>query len=350
MTRFGQISVVEQMFSHKNESNRIIRPFSQAAKVRCGGYSIGLERAATDFAADGSFNEAVQKIAEHYGIEVNASRLREIAEKHGEALKDQSVEPIRMPVKGVKVMIAEMDGSHIPCVEFSEGEGDQRKRRKSVWHEAKLCLARVDGKAAARYGATMGGIEQAGPMWRRTAIEAGAGRNTYLHCLGDGATSIARQAHEQFGKQGKYLLDYYHVSEYLAAAGQRISGESGVKAWLGEKQALLKENQADLVIGELRDKQEPKSVVNDEAVVRKAYRYLSEREKYLDYKGALEQGLPIGSGEIEAGHRSVVQARLKISGAWWNVENAEKILALRVCRANEGEWELYWQGVRQANR
>jgi hypothetical protein len=52
--------------------------------------------------------------------------------------------------------------------------------------------------------------------------------------------------------------------------------------------------------------------------------------------------LPIGSGEIESGNRSVVQERLKISGAWWAEENARKMLALRVARAN-GEWPAYWQ-------
>jgi hypothetical protein len=43
----------------------------------------------------------------------------------------------------------------------------------------------------------------------------------------------------------------------------------------------------------------------------------------------------------------VVQARLKKSGAWWKTENAEKMLSLRVCRAN-GEWSSYWQQIRQA--
>jgi hypothetical protein len=68
----------------------------------------------------------------------------------------------------------------------------------------------------------------------------------------------------------------------------------------------------------------------------------------LDYERALREGLPIGSGEIEGGHRWVVQARLKKSGAWWLKENAEKMLGLRVCRAN-GEWKSYWQQVRQAH-
>jgi hypothetical protein len=34
--------------------------------------------------------------------------------------------------------------------------------------------------------------------------------------------------------------------------------------------------------------------------------------------------LPIGSGEIESGHRYVFQNRLKISGAWWKMENLSK--------------------------
>jgi hypothetical protein len=45
--------------------------------------------------------------------------------------------------------------------------------------------------------------------------------------------------------------------------------------------------------------------------------------------------------EIESAHRYVIQIRLKIAGAWWKIENAEKMLALRVTRAN-GDWEKYW--------
>jgi len=51
--------------------------------------------------------------------------------------------------------------------------------------------------------------------------------------------------------------------------------------------------------------------------------------------------LPIGSGKVEGGHRNVIQARLKISGAWWIKENANVMLALRTLRANE-DWEEYW--------
>ena len=64
----------------------------------------------------------------------------------------------------------------------------------------------------------------------------------------------------------------------------------------------------------------------------------------LNYKGAIEKGLPIGSGEIESAHRYVIQKRLKLSGAWWKEENIERMLALRVIRANE-EWGVYWDNL-----
>ena len=58
----------------------------------------------------------------------------------------------------------------------------------------------------------------------------------------------------------------------------------------------------------------------------------------------LAEGLPIGSGEIESAHRYVAQQRLKRPGAWWRVEHAEHMLALRINRIN-GDWDAYWKAL-----
>jgi len=79
----------------------------------------------------------------------------------------------------------------------------------------------------------------------------------------------------------------------------------------------------------------------EEAPVRTAHGYISERQQYMDYAGALIAGLPIGSGEVEGGHRHVLQKRLKIAGAWWLERHAEWMLQLRTVRAN-GDWDKYW--------
>jgi len=103
----------------------------------------------------------------------------------------------------------------------------------------------------------------------------------------------------------------------------------------------LKNNDGPGVLTQLRDYWEAEEVANDHAPVRACFRYLRNRPHHLDYKGALEKGLPIGSGAIESAHRYVIQQRLKLPGAWWKADNVAPMLALRVVRAND-DWEKYW--------
>jgi hypothetical protein len=62
----------------------------------------------------------------------------------------------------------------------------------------------------------------------------------------------------------------------------------------------------------------------------------------LHYYEAIQNDLPIGSGEIESGHRYIIQNRIKITGAWWLEDNAESMANLSVHRANN-KWDEYWE-------
>ena len=83
------------------------------------------------------------------------------------------------------------------------------------------------------------------------------------------------------------------------------------------------------------------------APLRACHRYIKKCPHQLDYKAALDQGLPIGSGEIESVHRYVIQQRLKLPGVWWAPDNADSMLALRIIRANN-KWDEYWNQPRQS--
>jgi hypothetical protein len=74
---------------------------------------------------------------------------------------------------------------------------------------------------------------------------------------------------------------------------------------------------------------------------------LGKRLKYMNYEDALKKELPIGSEEIESSHRHILQKRLKTSGAWWRVNNANSMLQLRTARANR-YWEDYWKTKKAA--
>lgn len=338
--------MLEQTF-RQGRAGTLIRPFSTRAEVECRGYSGGLQRVLVDFGAEESFDRAVERVQEHYGIEVPKSAVRVQTIEHGAAMAARA-EPLYTelgPEAGVEQLITEIDGSMIPIVlPGVDADGtrveDRRKGRQLSWQEARLCLAREPEKVTPRYGAVLGNFEQAGAVWIDCVIRAGAGTRTHLHCLGDGARWIAAQAKERFGDQATYLCEFYHVSDYLAAAGQVIAGNK-VKTWLHQQQARLKENCLAQVLDELMPYREQAAVPDEDAPVRLCFQYLDHRRDQLDYRSALEAGLPIGSGEIESAHRSVIQERLKLPGAWWLENNARRMLALRLARAN-GQWQSYW--------
>ncbi len=304
-----------------------------------------MQRALTDFGADHSFAQAVAKVKEHYLIEVPASAARLYTQKHAAQIKQSEPEVTSLPAGGVAQVIAETDGCLIPIVNIAaKGPKDRRKRRLLDWQEARLSLAYKAGSLSKHYQATLQSVEAAGRQLLACARQAGAGQQSQIHCVGDGASWIVRQVEERFGEQGKYLIDFYHVSEYLAKAAAAITSRPEV--WRRRQQERLKSNRVEKVLAELACHLEEEDE-EGEAPVRGCWRYLSNRLGNLDYQGALEAGLPIGSGEVESGNRSVIQARLKRSGAWWKAENAEAMLALRTLRAS-GQWESYWEDLRQA--
>lgn len=325
----------------------IIRPFCQSANVYCRSYSGLLQRIITDFGADIPFGRIPLKLEEHYGIKVNVSSAQKITQAHAEKMlkahKTQSEIPKQ---KGVEQLIVEMDGSMIPIVEtksVSEQNQkiDRRKTRKVSWREARLCLAHQKKSSQLTFGATLGNVDEAGEELLDIAIQEGMGIGTSVHGVGDGASWIASQVQEIFGNQGNYLIDFYHLCDYLATASSRCAPENP-HSWFQEQKQRLKSNQIEEVLMALQTHLEAENVSEKQAPVRACYRYLINRPGQFNYQDAIDNDLPIGSGEIESAHRYVIQERLKLSGCWWTPQKAKAMLALRVLRAN-GDWNNYWQ-------
>ena len=313
----------------------------------CRGCSEPLQRAIVDFGADAAGTRIPQKLKEHYGIEVSASTCWPLVLRHAAAIDGSPKVAAQIPERAwVARLISEIDGSMIPVVETAEADGqspkvDRRKTRRVCWKETRLSLVHAPGSVTPVFGATLGPPEAAGQAMLRAAVEAGMGRKTKVHAVGDGATWIADQVTLQFGRQADFLVDFYHVCDYLAAAGDTIVG-ADQRAWMETQKDRLKQNCVQDVIAELQPFLEDDTVADANAPVRAAHRYLMNRPGQFNYQGALAAGLPIGSGEIESAHRYVIQSRLKLAGAWWKPKNAKSMLALRVCRAN-GDWDNYWR-------
>ena len=285
------------------------------------------------------------KLREHYGFEIGESTIQRITLNHAQAIFESDRAKLDFPQEpGLhKQIVAEIDGGMIPIVEPDASQKDNRKGKTLSWREAKISLAHAKGSRTPIYGGGItGGVEAAGQQLLACAVRAGFGTDSRLHAVGDGAPWIVGQIEEKFGDQGSYLIDFYHVCEYLSAAAKTIEPEPSARdAWMETQKDALKTGRLDEVLRALVPYCEPPGTSDDQAPVRVCHRYLNGRKDQLKYREALAEGLPIGSGEIESAHRYVAQKRLKLPGAWWRVEHAEHMLALRINRLN-GDWEDYW--------
>ena len=342
---FGSIETEEQLYFLPKEK-KIFRPFLFSSRLENRSYSLPLQRRITDFGSDVSFKEVNKKLQEHYGIEVPESSIRVITLQHGDKMKKLRDEELGFKEKEISTsyIISETDGSMIPIVEPSKDENvtDKRKNKKLFYREARLTMARPIGMIKGFFSAILGNVEESGKHILYCVKKIGFNAQTKIHCVGDGASWIASQVAEKLGSQSTYLIDFFHVCEYLADAAGFCCRGKPKKDWMKTQKDLLKDNQALQVCETLYPFIESEETPDIEAPVRRCHRYIKNRLHQLDYKTAIENNLPIGSGEIESGHRYVIQKRLKIPGAWWLDENAHKMLALRSLRVNDN-WDEYWR-------
>jgi hypothetical protein len=300
-----------------------------------------LERALTDFGCEHSFAQAARRVKEHYGFEMGFSAVRDTtlahAQRAAQMLAGQYQRPFRvLPSTGEDYVIAQTDGTMICTVKA----GKRKDKKPREWKEMRLAAAQAKGKAETIYAAGFLEVDEAGRRWGHCAREAGWGLQSQIHAVGDGAEWIRLQTREIFRQQGQFLCDFFHVSEYLAAAAVTCRAHAP-EQWRKTQQKRLKRGAVVKVIAALEPYLEPQGTPEEDAPVRNCHRYLTNRTDCLDYPRALRLGLPIGSGLIESGHRHVLQSRLKKAGTAWLVPHADQIAHLRVLRAN-GKWTNLW--------
>jgi hypothetical protein len=322
-------------------SQRYVRVLPARLGVTSRGRSRRLQRVLTDFGCEQSFVRAAQSVREHYGFEIGATAVRAATLEHAlranSQLDEQYAQPYRLlPATAKTHLISEADGTMICTVQPGRRQG----KRPRDWKEMRLVAAQAKDSATPCYAATFGSVEETGRRWGHCTRQAGWGLNSYIHAVGDGADWIRLQSREVFREQGTFLCDFYHVSEYLAAAAESCRSYQPDK-WRRTQQKRLRRGDTAKVLAEMEPHIEPDHIDDEEAPVRNAHRYLKNRLDCLDYPGALKLGLPIGSGMIESGHRHVLHARLKKAGAAWLITSADHIAQLRVLRANQ-KWESFW--------
>lgn len=304
--------------------------------IECRGLSRKLRAALYDFGVEDSFRLAVYRLNVHYGFTLSHERIRSTTLETVQEVADTLAkrEPIQtIPGEGSKEITAQCDGCIIRLVTTGP-RGDKRKKREIEWKEARLCAATANGSATIFYEGLIGDVHETGKAWSHAAAQAGWAANTYIQPMGDGAVWIEEQAGLCFPGSA-FVLDLYHVCDYLCAAAESCARREKPKRWLQRQKNKLLKGKNDQVLQELAAKAEPAHISEERAPVRAAHRYLSARQNQLGYRDALARGLPVGTGMIESAHKQIIQKRLKGPGMAWLPRNANNLIQARAQRATD---------------
>lgn len=144
----------------------------------------------------------------------------------------------------------------------------------------------------------------------------------------------------------RMLIDYCHAAEHLSLASEALFGKDSeeAKLWYKKYASKLKEDEHGvrklLQSMDYYAKTLKLSAARQRALAtqRTFFRRNQAKMNYADFR---KEGLPIGSGPIEAACKTIVKARLCRSGMRWKREGGQRILDLRTYVKSK-RWDAFW--------
>lgn len=142
----------------------------------------------------------------------------------------------------------------------------------------------------------------------------------------------------------QWIVDFYHASERLHTMGVALFGEGREAfAWARRMGKLLKKPNGPFRVLHAAAAAKAQRTLSKRAIkdFRRAYHYLRDRTRYMQYAEFKKLRLPLGSGVTEAGCKTIFTQRLKLSGMTWSKSGAQTILNLRVILLS-GIWDTIY--------
>lgn len=337
-TTFGLIEI-KAPYLFCNKCKTFFDPYKSILNLKSGKYQYDLQKVAAKIASSVPFAEAADILKDTHGLRISQDTIHDLTNELGEQVGLEEIAPdpavvheiidhIAQGKKRRPVLVFAADGAMAP-IRTKKGLPQCWKENKGVraylvdddhivhllsWHQ--IC----DKEQFFKYLQVIKGLN----LFPENRVR--------VCCLGDGARWIWEGVETVF-PSARQILDYYHCAEHLEDFVKiRFKDSALGKKWLKDTKARLFANDAKLVLSGLRRMQ----LEGDAAKERDSlYSYFSNNLHRLDYGKARRGGYPIGSGAIESANKFIGHVRLKRSGAWWKVDEANHVLKLRCARYNE---------------
>lgn len=285
--------------------------------------------------AQRSYEQAVEHLRRSHAIFVGKELAIRMTGSVGQYWLEQDKEALRPNGLGLAAPAAKLQPD--TCLIFADGvmvhtDGD--------WHEARVGTVRSrtpDGQRHKSSIARLCSLEDFGvDLWRK-AHQMGYGKAQLSAFIADGSHWLWNLAQGRFG-QAVQILDFWHLCEHVGNCSREFFGEGSeaARSWSLKVCGTLRAGLADAALAEiegLRARSVAKRKAKHELVT-----YISNNRQRIDYPRYEKLGLPIGSGEVEAQCKTLVQARCKQAGMRWSRSGVEQLLRVR-CAVRDGSFD-----------
>lgn len=284
-----------------------------------------------------SYGNGVEILEKLAGVEVSVTQLYRVTDTYGALLEVQIAQEEESAkeeqVDEGEMVYAQMDGGMILT------DDDWREVKVGRLFRENDCQISTSEKRngsirESHYSAYLGNYQEFMNRFGRVISPYGH-LGERLVFLSDGALWIKNWISEHY-PQAVQILDFYHVKEHLTEFAELVYPDAAKRRkWLEVQADRLLEGDFQAVIQCIRSFALP--LPKTRGKQQNLINYLLDNEYRMRYKEYLENGLFIGSGAIEAAHRTVVQCRLKRSGQRWSEIGAQNMLNLRVAHMSS-QW------------
>jgi hypothetical protein len=340
-----------------------LAPRDEQLGVAGQGMTPGLRKMTARAAAAVPFAQAGTLLRELAGVQVGAKRAGRRAEADGnvaaarisaeaQAVNARRVTLLAPPGPLPDKLYAAIDGTGVPMTAAETagrpGKGeDGRARTREVKMAAVFTQTTLDaGGYPARdpdstsYLATLAPAAEFGILMAAEARRRGAGHIRQFTILGDGAVWIWNLAAQHF-PGATQIVDLFHAREHVhelaSLAGRLLAGHRD--EWLAARLTELDAGDISALLAAGRSLRFSGSLSGERD---KALHYFETNAHRMHYARYRSLGLFVGSGVVEAGCKSVIGQRLKLSGMRWTEPGATGIITLR-CQQASNRWEQIWQ-------
>jgi len=299
---------------------------------------------AIEEAVERPYQQAVDHLAKSHEIRLGKELLECLVQTVGAWWLEEDVRELRAAREARTAPAAEVAADC--CLVFADGV---MAHTDGAWHEIRVGTVRSDrdDQTVAKSSiALQSDTDSFGDQLWRNACRMGYRGAGVTAFIADGSHWLWNQAEKHFGRALK-IVDFWHVCEHVGKCAAAFFGEGTdrSRSWSLAVCGTLRAGEVEQALAEV-EKLNPRNAKSLRNEKHELVTYLRNNRDRMNYPHYEAMGLPIGSGEVEAQCKTLVQQRCKQAGMRWRRRGLESLLRIR-CAVRDGRYDRdfgRWRG------